>query len=161
VLRELPMLGPGAGRVKAKPRLGAIFLCLAVASGCFWRSYPQHLRTHSELLVSFARKGRDLVATGRFTAENLPELTYPLERAAAFAADVRRRTDAPPPSLVALERLIERYRTFVQQVDRERHERAGPADLASLEAAVTEVEAASRDVAAALERERISSGATG
>ena len=29
---------------------------------------------------SFARKARDLVATGRFTAENLPELTYPLER---------------------------------------------------------------------------------
>jgi hypothetical protein len=138
-----------------------IFLCLAVASGCFWRTYPQRLRTHSDLLVAFARKGRDLVATGRFTAENLPELTYPLERAAAFAADVRRRTEAPPASLLAFERLLERYRAFVERVDRERHERAGPADVSSLDAAVVAIESAAGEVAAALEHERVSSGAAG
>ena len=161
MLRELPMLGPGAGTVKAKCMLGVIFLCMAVASGCFWRSYPQKLRTHSELLVSFARKGRDLVATGRFTAENLPELTYPLERAAAFAADARRRTDAPPASLVAFERLIAEYRAFVEQVDRERHDRSGSAEAATLDTPLAEIESTGRDVAAALERERVSGGAAG
>jgi hypothetical protein len=154
VLRELLMLGPGAGTVKAKHRPGVIFLCLAVASGCFWQSYPQRLRTHSELLVAFARKGRDLVATGRFTAENLPELTYPLERAAAFAAEARRKSETPPESLVAFERLIERYRAFVQRVDRERHDRTGTAETASLDATVAEIEATSADVAAALAREQ-------
>jgi hypothetical protein len=111
--------------------------------------------------VAFARKGRDLVATGRFTAENLPELTYPLERAAAFAADVRRRTETPPASLLAFEHLVERYRAFVERVDRERHERAAPTDTSSLDAPVAEIEAAAAAVVAALEHERVSSGAAG
>jgi hypothetical protein len=138
-----------------------IFLCLAGLGGCFWRSYPQRLRTHSDLLVAFARKGRDLVASGRFSAENLPELTYPLERAQAFAADARRRTEAPPASLVAFERLIERYRALVERVDRQRHERDGPEDAASLEESVAAIEAAAGEVAVALERERVTSAAGG
>jgi hypothetical protein len=138
-----------------------IFLCLAALGGCFWRSYPQRLRTHCDLLVAFARKGRDLVATGRFSAENLPELTYPLERAQAFAADARRRTEAPPASLVAFERLIERYRALVERVDRRRHERDGPEDAASLDESVAAIEAAAGEVAVALERERVTSAAGG
>jgi hypothetical protein len=138
-----------------------IFLCLAVLGGCFWRSYPQRLRTHSDLLVAFARKGRDLVASGRFSAENLPELTYPLERAQAFAADTRRRTEAPPASLVAFERLIERYRALVERVDRQRHERDGPEDAASLDESVAAIEAAAGEVAVALEREHVTSAAGG
>ncbi len=161
MLRELPMLGPGPRRVKAKSRAVLIFVCVAVAAGCFWRTYPQRLRTHSDLLVSFARKGRDLVVTGRFTAENLPELTYPLERAAAFAADARRRTDTPPASLLAFDRLLERYRAFVERVDRERHERAGPPDASALDAPVAEIESAAGAVAAALEHEHVSSGGAG
>ncbi len=156
------MLGPGPRRVKAKWLSGLILVVVAaVAGGCFWRSYPDRLRTHVELLVAFARKGRDLVATGRFTAENLPELTYPLERAAAFAADARRRTDAPPPSLAAFDRLIERYRAFVALVDRERHGDAGPAAAASLDASVAAIEGAAADVTAALARERVSSAGGG
>jgi hypothetical protein len=152
------MLGPASGPVKENRRLGVIFLCLAVASGCFWRSYPQRLRTHSELLVAFARKGHDLVATGRFTAESLPELTYPLERAAAFAAEARRRTDTPPPSLVAFEELIARYREFVDRVDLARRGRRR--DVA-LDEPLEDVEAAARAVTAALEREGTSAAAAG
>lgn len=156
------MLGPGPRRVKAKCLPGVIFvLVAAVAGGCFWRSYPERLRMHSELLVAFARKGRDLVATGRFAAENLPELTYPLERAVEFAADAHRRTAAPPPSLAAFDRLIERYRAFVALVDRERHAAAGPAAAASLDEPVAAIEAAAADVTAALARERVSSGEAG
>ena len=111
--------------------------------------------------MAFARKGRDLVVTGRFTAENLPQLTYPLERAAAFAADVQRRTETPPASLLAFERLLERYRAFVERVDRERHERAGPPDATALDAQVAEIESAAGAVAAALDHERVSPGAAG
>jgi hypothetical protein len=155
------MLSPAPRPVKEKCRLVVFFLCLAVAGGCFWRSYPQRLRTHSELLVAFARKGRDLVATGRFAAENLPELTYPLERAVAFAADVRRRADTPPASLVAFEELIARYRAFVERVDRARRERGGPAEAASLDEPLGDIESAARDVATALERERASPAGAG
>jgi hypothetical protein len=149
VLREPFMLGPASEPVKANCGPIVIFVCIMVAiAGCFWRTYPQRLRTHSELLVAFARKGRDLVATGRFTAENLPELTYPLERAAAFAADVRRRTETPPESLTAFEREIALYRAFVERVDRSRHDRDD-----SLDAAVAGIERAAHDVDAALGRE--------
>src|SRR6185436_13065517 len=105
VPKKPPMLSSMTRVVKAKYAFVAR-VCVAVASGCYWRTYPDQLRTHTDLLVAFARKARDLVATGRFTAENLPELTYPLERAAAYAADARRRTTAPPPSLDAFDRLI-------------------------------------------------------
>ncbi len=141
--RERGMLGPAAGVVKAKALLLALVACLAAASGCFWRSYPERLRTHAELLVSFARKARDLVATGRFTAEDLPELTYPLERASAFAADARRRADAPPASLVAFDTLLGRYRALVDQVDRARRD---PEAARTLDDTLTSIEAAARDV---------------
>jgi hypothetical protein len=111
--------------------------------------------------VSIARKARDLIATGRFTAENLPELTYPLERAAAYAADARRRTTAPPPSLDAFDRLIERYRAYVERVDLQRRERDGAAALVAVEQSLADVEAAAGEVRAALERERLNSAGAG
>src|SRR5262249_38149936 len=136
----------------------------ALASGCFWHSYPERMRTHTELLVEFARKGRDLVATGRFRAESLAELTYPLERASAFAAEARRHAAAPPPSLAAFERLVDRYRVFVDRLDRSRRDDAAEA-AAALAQPLADVEAAAHDVTAALARERdgaaVSSGAAG
>ena len=43
----------------------------------------------------------------------MPELTYPLERAEAFARQARARAgDAAPPSLAAFETLIARYRSL-------------------------------------------------
>jgi hypothetical protein len=105
-----------AGVVKAK-RLLVLVACLAMAGGCFWRSYPARMRTHTELLVSFARKTGDLVEAHRFTAQNLPELTYPLERATAFARETRRHTSEAPDSLVAFERLLERYRELLYLAD--------------------------------------------
>src|SRR5262244_1780910 len=60
-------------------------LALSLFGACFWRSYGKAAATHADLLVAMARKGADLVASERLTAENMPELTYPLERAEAFA----------------------------------------------------------------------------
>ena len=144
--------------VKAKYAFVAL-VCLAVASGCFWRTYPDQLRTHTDLLVAFARKARDLVATGRFTAESLPELTYPLERATAYAAEGRRRASTPPASLIAFETLVARYRAFVDLVDETRRSRRGADAADALAEPLAALEAAARDVGAALDRER--AGGTG
>ena len=72
------------------------------------------MRTHAEVMVSIAHKGADLVRAGRFTAESVPELTYPLERAEAFAREARGHAGAEPPeSLLAFDTLIARYRSFI------------------------------------------------
>ena len=147
------MLGPGLRVVKANGVLVALGMCLVVLSGCFWRGYPARIRTHSALLVSFAQKGRDLVATGRFTAESLPELTYPLERAAAFAAQAHASTTIPPPSLLAFDALIARYRTFVDLVDQTRRAGMGPAAAQALAEPLAAVDAAAAAVTAALDGE--------
>src|SRR5262245_3493237 len=143
------MVGPGGARVKA-------ITCLAcvVLAGCFWRSYAARMRTHADVMVSIARKGVDLVATGRFTAESMPELTYPLERAQHFAGDARRRagTDVPP-SLVAFDALIARYRGFVDALDRTRREQRGADAAAALAEPLRSVEDAAAGVAEALRRE--------
>jgi hypothetical protein len=147
------MLGSRIGGVKAKYAFVAALACLVVAGGCWSRRYPERLRTHTELLVSFTHKGRDLVTTGRFTAESLPELTYPLERAAAFAAEARHRLARPPASLAAFDTLVARYRAFVQLVDdaRRDHDARGVAER--LDAAVAGVDAAADEARRALERE--------
>jgi len=112
------------------------------------------MRTHTELLVAFARKGRDLVATGRFTAENLPELTYPLERATAFAAEARGRLVPPPASLQAFETLLARYRAFVELVEDVRRAPDAREAAERLDASVAAVETAAGEVHVALDRER-------
>jgi hypothetical protein len=153
------MVGSRVGGVKAKRVLIALLVCAATASGCWWRSYPARMRTHTELLVAFARKGRDLVATGRFTAESLPELTYPLERADAFGAEATRRVSPPPASLVAFDTLLARYRTFVELLDDTRRTKRGPAGAEELAQPLADVEAAAAEVRAALDREAGGSGA--
>ena len=101
-----------------------------------------------------ARKGSDLVASGRLTAESMPELTYPLERAEAFAHAARARSGAPAPaSLVALETLIARYRAFVDALDRVRRERTGEAARTALAGPLADVEAAGESVRRALHDE--------
>jgi hypothetical protein len=152
------MVGSGVGGVKAKRVLIALLVCTVTGSGCWWRSYPARMRTHTELLVAFARKGRDLVATGRFTAESLPELTYPLERANAFGADAKGRASPPPASLVAFETLLARYRTFVELLDDTRRTKRGAAGAADLTKPLADVEAAAAEVTAALDREAGRSG---
>jgi hypothetical protein len=143
------MVGPDAPRVKA-----IICLVALACAGCFWCTYAPRVRTHSEVMVAIARKAVDLVATGRFTAESLPELTYPLERAAAFARQARERAgDAPPPSLAAFETLIGRYRAFIDAVDRTRRDLRGADAAAALAPALREVEQGAADVDAALRRE--------
>ena len=96
------MVSAGDGRVKAA-------LVVLVLAGCFWRTYGRLAATHVEVLTAMARKGADLVASGRLTAESMPELTYPLERAQAFARTARERSgEAPPASLAAFAELLER-----------------------------------------------------
>jgi hypothetical protein len=143
------MVGRGDARVKA-------IACLlgAALAGCFWRSYAPRLRTHAEVMVAIARKAVDLVASGRFTAESLPELTYPLERAEAFGREARRRAGAgAPASLAAFEALIARYRVFVDALDRTRRERRGAEAAVALAAPLRAVEDAAAAVDEALRRE--------
>jgi len=113
------------------------------------------MRTHAEVMVSIAHKGADLVRAGRFTAESVPELTYPLERAETFAREARRRAAAQPPaSLLAFETLIARYRSFVDALDRSRREQP-PADAAAaLAEPLRAVDEAASAVDQALQRER-------
>jgi hypothetical protein len=112
------------------------------------------MRTHAEVMVSIAHKAVDLVATGRFTAESLPELTYPLERADAFARQARERAGSDaPPSLAQFEVLIARYRAFVDAVDRTRREQRGADAAAALAGPLRAVEDAAAAVNEALRRE--------
>jgi hypothetical protein len=143
------MVGPEPVRVKA-------IICLAcvVLTACFWRSYAARMRTHSEVMLSIARKAVDLVASGRFTAESMPELTYPLERAQAFAGEARRRAGpAVPESLTAFDELIARYNAFVDALDRTRREQRGAAAADALVEPLRAVEAAAAAVGDALRRE--------
>src|SRR5262245_50055604 len=122
--------------------------------GCFWRSYAPRVRTHGEVMVSIAHKAVDLVATGRFTAESMPELTYPLERADAFARQARERAGREaPPSLTQFEALIARYRAFVDAVDRTRREQRGADAAAALAGPRRAVEDAAAAVNETLRRE--------
>jgi maltooligosyltrehalose synthase len=117
------------------------------AAGCFAQRYPRHAATHADLLAAMARKGADLVVAGQLTAESVPELTYPLERALAFTRHARQRTGAAAPaSLAALEALAERYRTFIDTVDRIRREQRGDIARATLAAPLAAVEAAAQAV---------------
>src|SRR5262245_63707048 len=149
-MRTIPaIVGPGPVRVKAIICLA----CIAVA-GCFWRSYAARMRTHAEVMPSIARKAVDLVATGRFTAESMPELTYPLERAQAFAREARRRAGSSvPESLIAFERLIARYNAFIDALDRTRREQRGSAAADVLAEPLRAVEEAAAAVGDALRRE--------
>lgn len=127
---------------------------LALVAGCFWRSYGHLAATHVDLLVAMARKGTDLVASGRLTAESMPELTYPLERAEAFVHEARARSgDHPPASLEALATLCLRYRAFVDALDQVRRTESGEAARAALAAPLAAVEAGADAVHAALKSE--------
>jgi hypothetical protein len=84
----------------------------------------------------------------------MPELTYPLERAAAFArAAAARSRDAPPPSLRAFDALLARYRAFVDTLDRVRRAERGEEARAALAPSLAAVEAAGEAVRAALRAE--------
>jgi len=149
------MLGGGGVRVKA-------VFALVLLAGCFWRTYGRLAATHVDLLVAMARKGTDLVASGRLSAESMPELTYPLERAEAFVHDARARSGAPPASLDALDTLCARYRAFVDALDRVRRERRGEAARAALADPLAAVEAAAERVRAELRAEsRAAAGVPG
>ena len=123
-------------------------------AGCFWRTYGRLAATHVDLLVAMARKGTDLVASGRLTAESMPELTYPLERAQAFVHDARARSrGAPPASLAALDELCARYQAFLDALDRVRRERSGEAARTALAGPLGAFEAAGETTHAALRAE--------
>jgi hypothetical protein len=111
------------------------------------------MATHADLLVAMARKGVDLVASHRLTAESMPELTYPLERAEAFARAAAERATDPPPSLAAFRDLIARYRALVDLLDRVRREPPEGDTRAALAEPLGRVEAAADAVRAALAAE--------
>jgi hypothetical protein len=141
------MVGARGRRVKAA-------LVLLALTGCFWRHYARTAAIHVDVLVGVARKGVDLMASGRLTAESMPELTYPLERAQAFARTARSRSrDTPPPSLLAFEQLTVRYRQFLDTLDRLRRDTRGEQARVALGPSLAEVEAAAGAVRSALESE--------
>jgi hypothetical protein len=141
------MVGGGVCRVKAA-------LVLALLAGCFWRSYGRQAATHVDVLLGIARKGADLVGNGRLTAESMPELTYPLERAVAFADRAARGSgEARPQSLREFQTLITRYREFVDALDRARREQAPEEARRALAEPLAAVERAGAQVRAALRAE--------
>ncbi|MFN8545005.1 MAG: hypothetical protein U0807_12495 [Candidatus Binatia bacterium] len=143
------MLGPKDRRVKVA------LLLACIAMGCFWRAYPKQVMTHADLLVAMARKGTDLVTAGAFTAETMPELTYPLERASMFVRGAEARVGSSrPASLAALGDLCERYRALVDVLDRVRRTERGDAARAVLAAPLAAVEQGGALVHAALAAER-------
>ena len=141
------MVGPRRTSVKAS-------LVLTLLAGCFWHSYGRLAATHVDVLLGMARKGVDLVANGRFTAESMPELTYPLERARAFAESAHARASGTPPeSLTAFDALLGRYQVLIDAVDRARRTERPEAARHALEPQLAAVEAAGAAVRAALQRE--------
>jgi hypothetical protein len=142
------MVGVGGTTVKVA------LVAFVLVAGCFWRSYGQQALAHVDLLTAMAHKGADLVAGGRLTAETMPELTYPLERAQAFArAAAARSRGAPPPSLTAFAALVERYREFVDALDRVRREHTGDKAREALAEPLAAVAAAAQAVRMALRAE--------
>ena len=140
------MVGGRGRRVKAA-------LLLALLAGCFWRTYGRLMQTHVDVLVSMARKGVDLVASRRLAPESMPELTYPLERAEAFARTAGERSTEPLASLVAFRELIVRYRELIDALDRVRREASGDDARTALVGPLAGVEAAGAAVRAALHAE--------
>jgi hypothetical protein len=142
------MVGGRARRVKA-----ALALAVVLTVGCGGRADQRLALVHVELLTALARKGADLVASGRLTAESMPELTYPLERAQAFAA---LRRQPRPPWLDSFETLVARYRDFVDALDRVRREQGGEGARTALAAPLAAVVGAGEAV-----REALRAGGTG
>jgi hypothetical protein len=144
----------GGAPLGVKGTLVAISILAVACSGAAAR---REARTHTDVLESIAQKGVDLVRTGRLVAESMPELTYPLERAKAFAErEVVRRGEPLPASLVAFQDLVARYRDFVDALDQIRRERGGTEARDALAPSLEAVEAAARAVRAALAQERSS-----
>jgi hypothetical protein len=140
------MLGAVGRRVKAAT------LLVLVGGACGWRDTTRMTATHAEVLTSVARKGYELVVAGRLTAETMPELTYPLERSQAFvAARTPGAAGRERDAVAALAALVERYRRFVDVLDRVRRDRT-PQGLRALATALRQVRAASRRVDAATRR---------
>jgi len=129
-----------------------VFLLAAVVA-CSGAAARREARTHAELLAAIAHKGVDLVRSGRLAAESMPELTYPLERAQAFARRARERERLGPGALAALDALVERYRAFVDTLDRVRRDLSRDEAAAALAAPLASVEAAAAALRAELERD--------
>ena len=141
------MLGPSRRRVK----VGLLACCVAAVVGC-GRGVPSanETSTHVDVLTAIARKGVDLVAAGRFSAESMPELTYPLERAQALA--VRAHAAAPPPVwLPAFDAVLARYRDLLDAIDRARREQRGDAARSLLQPELDALLAAASAAKAALQ----------
>jgi hypothetical protein len=133
------------GSVRRGVKAAALFLIL---TGCLGSRLERAAAAHVDVLTGTARKGADLVASGRLTAENMPELTYPLERAASFARTVRAR--GAPAWLPAFDDLVGRYRDFVDTLDRIRREERGAAATAALREPLAAVDETAERVRAAL-----------
>lgn len=141
------MVGAQGRRVKAA-------FALLLLAGCFWRSYGRLAAVHVDVLVAMARKGVDLVANGRMSAESMPELTYPLERAEAFARTATARSpETPPPSLVAFGVLLAQYRQFLDAFDQARRTARGEEARIVLGPSLAAVEVAGEAVRTALHAE--------
>ncbi|HJQ84819.1 MAG TPA: hypothetical protein VKA21_12125 [Candidatus Binatia bacterium] len=129
-------------------------LLLSAVAGCFWRSYGSAAAAHVDLLAAMAHKGADLVANGRLTAESMPELTYPLERAQAFTSAAHARSRGrPPASLEALDILVARYRDFVDTLDVTRRDRRPDEARTALAVQLSAVDTAAETARAALRAE--------
>jgi len=95
-----------------------LVLCaLLAATGCFSRRYPRLLETHLEVLTLYAEKLAALAEDERTVpAQDWGEFTYPLARARQFARLARDHFPARP-SLLAFERVLDRYAELTSDPD--------------------------------------------
>jgi len=140
--------------VGGRPRgvKGTILILLAAVAACSGAAARREARTHADLLAAIAQKGVDLVRSGRLVAESMPELTYPLERAQAFARSARERERLDTAALAALDALVERYRSFVDTLDRVRRDLSRDQAARALAEPLASVEAAAAALRAELDR---------
>lgn len=118
--------------------IGVTLGLLAIAaSGCSWRSYPEVLNVHLDVLTQTAAKLIAVAESPRgLQTEGMGEYTYPSRRARAFLADYQGYRERR--SHQQLSSFLDRYDGLVEHIDAARVNRS-PLDSASLTAELNEL----------------------
>jgi hypothetical protein len=93
-----------------------LVLLWVAGPGCRWRSYPEILNVHLDVLTQTAAKLIAVAQSPRgLQTEGMGEYTYPSRRARAFLADYQSYRDRP--SHRQLTAFLDRYDSLVERID--------------------------------------------
>jgi hypothetical protein len=93
-----------------------LVLALVLTPACLWRSYPEVMRVHLEVLSGLAEKVAYNTGEGqRPASSDVIELTYPLQRARQFAYQYR--SYAERESYRRFTAALDRYQALTEAVD--------------------------------------------